>query len=134
MLDGIKLTHYPPRMLGAIDAAIRKHHKVTEVVSGGAMGADSLGEAWANRRDKPITRFPADWNQHGKAAGPIRNAQMADYADCLLAVWDGTSRGTADMIEQMRKRGKPVKVVTYEPRRIGNCWSPGPAWTGDRIY
>ena len=52
-----------------------------------------------------------DWNKHGKAAGPIRNRQMAEYADCLIAVWDGKSRGTKNMIDEMNKLMKPVFLI-----------------------
>lgn len=84
--------------------------QVTEVVSGTARGVDLLGENWARYKDIPVKRFPADWDKHGKAAGMIRNAQMAEYADALVAVWDGLSRGTKNMIETMRKTGKPYFV------------------------
>lgn len=84
---------------------------VTEVVSGGARGADRLGEEWARLQGIPVMLIPAAWGLHGKAAGPRRNSQMAAYADALVAVWDGKSRGTEDMIEQMRTLGKPVFVL-----------------------
>jgi hypothetical protein len=83
---------------------------VTEVVSGTAAGVDRLGEEWAQRRGLPIKRFPAPWTEFGKAAGPIRNRQMAEYADALVAVWDGKSRGTKNMINQARARGLVVHV------------------------
>jgi hypothetical protein len=82
---------------------------ITEVVSGGASGADALGERYARGSKLPIKRFPADWSQ-GKAAGPIRNRQMAEYAEALIAIWDGKSRGTANMIEEAKKRGLLVHV------------------------
>lgn len=59
---------------------------VTEVVSGTARGVDQLGEAWALSRRIPIRRFPADWETHGRSAGHRRNAEMASYADALIAV------------------------------------------------
>jgi hypothetical protein len=84
--------------------------KVSEVVSGTARGIDRLGEIWAFENNKPIRRFPADWNNLGKSAGFARNVQMADYADALIALWDGQSNGTRHMIAQMTLRGKPVFV------------------------
>ncbi len=89
----------------------RKKHVITEVVSGGAYGADAMGEAYAVLHGIPIKSFPADWNKHGKAAGPIRNRQMANYGDVLVAVWDGKSKGTKNMIEEMNKLKKPVYIV-----------------------
>lgn len=83
----------------------------SEVVSGGAKGVDTYGEEFAANRGIPIKRFEADWYSHGKAAGPMRNKQMAKYADRLLLVWDGESRGSANMKEEMLKLGKPVHEV-----------------------
>lgn len=57
--------------------------------------------------------FPADWNAHGKAAGPIRNQQMAQEADVLIAFWDGKSRGTKDMIEKATRAGLDMHVYRY---------------------
>lgn len=85
-----------------------------EIVSGRASGADRAGERWAHGRGLPVKGFPADWDAHGKAAGPIRNRAMAAYADALVAFWDGESCGTANMVAEMRKLGKPVVVVRPE--------------------
>lgn len=86
---------------------------ITEIVSGGAKGIDSLGERWAKNNDIPIKRFVADWEQYGKAAGPIRNTLMAKYSDCLIAIWDGKSRGTSHMITEAQSLDLRV-VVLYE--------------------
>jgi hypothetical protein len=82
-----------------------------EVVSGGAPGVDSMGEQLAYLFGLKLTKFPADWNKHGRAAGPIRNEQMALYADGVIAFWDGKSRGTKHMIETARKNNKWTYVV-----------------------
>ena len=79
--------------------------RVSVVVSGTASGADQQGEKWAEERGLPIQRFPADWKAFGKAAGPVRNREMADNADGLIAVWDGASRGTKSMIDLGLARG-----------------------------
>ena len=83
----------------------------TEIVSGGARGIDELGERWAKLYGIIMKRFNPDWITHGKAAGPIRNQQMAEYADALMVVWDGKSRGTKNMMEEMKKVDKPIYVV-----------------------
>lgn len=83
--------------------SMNKGLRITEVVSGGAKGADSEGEAWAESRSIPVKRFPADWKTHGKAAGPIRNRQMAEYADTLITFPGG--RGTKNMIEEAIRAG-----------------------------
>lgn len=93
-----------------VEEAIRlSGFHITEVVSGKAPnGVDGLGEAWATRNQIPVAQFPADWDTYGKAAGPIRNAQMAKYADALICVWDGVSPGSNNMIRTARSAGLPV--------------------------
>ena len=83
------------------------------IVSGMARGADWNGAHFARGCKLQLYEFPADWDTHGKRAGHIRNAEMAQFADGLLAFWDGESRGTDNMIQQMKRLGKPVKVVRY---------------------
>lgn len=75
------------------------------IISGHATGADALGERYAQERGLPLDAHPADWNKHGRAAGPIRNAEMAEVADALIAFWDGQSRGTANMINLAKSKG-----------------------------
>ncbi len=76
---------------------------ISEVVSGGAPGADAGGELYAKDHCLTVTRFPADWRTHGKAAGPIRNRQMAEYADGV-ALFPG-GRGTDSMFAEATKAG-----------------------------
>ena len=83
------------------------------IVSGMARGADMLGFQFARKHNVKVYQFPADWNQYGKRAGFIRNKQMGDFSDGLLAFWDGESRGTKQMIEYMQSLGKPIYVVRY---------------------
>lgn len=83
---------------------------ISEVVSGGAEGADKLGERYAKGAGLALRVIPADWAKYGKSAGPIRNRQMAEYAQALIAIWDGKSRGTANMLEEARARGLLVHV------------------------
>ncbi len=90
---------------------------ITEVVCGGARGADQGGLDWAVARRIPLAMFPADWDAHGKSAGAIRNTQMAEYAEALVAFWDGKSRGTEHMIKVATKKGLKVDVVRYNKER-----------------
>ncbi|MFA5195962.1 MAG: SLOG family protein [Bacteroidales bacterium] len=83
---------------------------ITEVVSGTAKGVDKLGELWAFENDIPVKRFPADWKKYGKSAGYKRNEQMAEYADALIAIWDGKSPGTGHMISIAKMKNIPVYV------------------------
>jgi hypothetical protein len=83
------------------------------VVSGGAGGADRLGEWYATTRGWAVERHTPDWNRHGRAAGPIRNRAMVPGCDLAVFFWDGTSPGTADAIARARKAGVSVEVVRY---------------------
>lgn len=92
--------------------------RISEIVSGGANGADACGEHYAKAHGLAIKQFPANWDKHGKAAGKLRNREMADYADAALVFWDGMSSGSCDMVTRMVARGKPVRVVPMK------AWKP----------
>jgi hypothetical protein len=81
------------------------------IVSGGARGADLFGEEWAKEQSIDIHRYPADWEKHGKRAGPLRNELMSKNAEGLIAIWDGKSRGTNNMIELAKTRG--LRIFVY---------------------
>jgi len=83
------------------------------VVCGMAKGADALGFQYATKYKIGLKKFYPDWDTYGKSAGHIRNREMGDYADILLAFWDGKSKGTKGMIEYMKKLNKPTIVVEY---------------------
>lgn len=87
-------------------------YKIT-IVSGMARGADKAGYEAAKELHLKCYEFPADWNKYGKSAGFRRNAEMAQFADVLIAFWDGESRGTKHMIETMQRLNKPVHIVRY---------------------
>lgn len=90
---------------------------ITEIVSGGADGADALGERYAKERKLRLTVMPADWIAYGRSAGPRRNRDMAQYVfpdGALIALWDGESRGTQNMIEEARKRH--LKVLVWDAK------------------
>lgn len=80
------------------------------VVSGGARGADRMGEEAAHAYGARLEVFPADWDKHGKAAGHIRNQQMLDSGVDVAVQFPG-GRGTADMRRRLDKAG--VKVYEY---------------------
>lgn len=87
----------------------------SEIVSGGCYGPDLKGESYADAYRIPVKRFLADWRSLGRKAGPLRNEAMAAYADALVAVWDGKSRGTADMIRRAKAHGLKVYVHEVKP-------------------
>lgn len=84
-----------------------------EIVSGGARGADSLGERYATENGCRLTVMKADWDSYGRSAGYIRNAEMANYGDIIICFWDLKSRGTRQMIKTAKKQGKIVKVIPF---------------------
>ncbi len=84
-----------------------------EIVSGGARGADALGERYAKERNHLLKMFPANWHGLGPSAGHVRNQQMADYADILVAFWDGESPGTRGMINKALSGGLEIHVYRY---------------------
>ncbi len=86
---------------------------IAVVISGGCRGIDQCGEHYAATFGLEVERYPADWNKYGRAAGPIRNALMAHNADCLLAVWDGKSKGTKNMIDEAKKA--ELRVFVFYP-------------------
>ncbi len=86
--------------------------KVTTIISGGAKGADAIGELYAKSNDIPLEVFKADWDKLGRGAGAIRNTEMANNANALIALWDGKSRGTGHMIYIANKLGLKVHVHT----------------------
>jgi hypothetical protein len=83
---------------------------VTEVLCGGAAGADELGAEWGRRNGVPVRVVPADWKRYGRAAGPKRNAEMVAQAEAVIAIWDGKSRGTADCIRRAQAAALSVYV------------------------
>lgn len=96
--------------MAVLERAIEKSgFEITEVLTGGARGVDSLAHDWAEEREIGVTIFPAHWTL-GRCAGPLRNEEMAKNADALIAVWDGHSRGTKDMIARARKHWLKVHV------------------------
>lgn len=88
------------------DAIIASGFIITECVCGGASGADNLGALICHARGIPVRLFPADWQIYGKRAGPVRNRQMAEYAEALIAL--PGDDGTANMLDEARKRGLKV--------------------------
>ena len=105
---------------GAMDGVLANISSPITIVSGAARGADTLGEQYAAERGLDVIRFPADWKKFGRRAGPIRNEQMAEAANMLVAFWDGQSRGTKNIIGNMEQRGKPYYVYDYTGQLIAS--------------
>ena len=94
----------------------RSGFEITEVLCGCARGVDTIGKKWGDHHGIPVKEFPPDWDLYGKSAGPIRNTQMVMDADCLIAVWDGVSKGTKNCIQTAIKFKR--KVFVYLTQKI----------------
>lgn len=100
-----------PDALKIVESALKSSNiKPVLIVSGNARGIDRVGEALADKLGLPVQEFIPDWEGLGKGAGMVRNQQMGDYAGALLAVWDGQSRGTKQMIDYMTSLSKETYV------------------------
>lgn len=95
-----------------IDSCLSKIRKENNIIilSGGAKGADALGERYAKENRLRVEKYPADWERYGKSAGPKRNEQMAIVGDYVICFWDGKSRGTKSMIALAKKYQKPLRI------------------------
>lgn len=103
--------------------SILQYYKDIEIVSGNqkttdpktkhTYGADYLGERYARDKEYPIELFPANWTKYGKSAGPIRNKQMAQYADFCIIFWDGKSKGSQSMINEARRAGIFLHIIKF---------------------
>lgn len=88
----------------------RLQDQPVKIISGGAVGADSLAKQYAQDRGIDIQEFLPDWDQHGRAAGPIRNKTIVENSEMILAFWDGQSKGTASTVRLAKKAGVPVHI------------------------
>ena len=97
-----------------LDDFLQDRKEPTRILCGMAHGADELGLLYAHRHNYELEKHPAKWNIHGKRAGFIRNEEMANNADALIAFWDGKSHGTKDMIQRAKEHGLGIKVIRYD--------------------
>jgi hypothetical protein len=87
--------------------------EITDVIYGGCRGVDCIGAEWARKKGFHPKLFEADWNKHGKIAGPIRNKAMAACADALILIWNGLSLGSESMLGFARERGLVILDIRY---------------------
>ena len=98
-------------LISAIENGVITAADQVEIISGGAKGVDSLAKEYAIDKDYIYREFLPDYKKYqGKVAPLIRNREMADYGDVLIAVWDGVSTGTQHIVKYMHQLGKPVFV------------------------
>jgi len=112
-------------MFSKLDKILFNQGENVEIVSGGQVtidektgnkwGADYFGEMYATTyRHCKLTVFKAEWGKYGNFACPLRNKQMAEYSDALIAFWNGKSKGTKNMIEEAKVNGLKVRIITYD--------------------
>jgi len=98
------------------------------IVSGGARGADLLGERIAKEYSLGLEKYPANWDKHGKRAGYLRNEEMAEVCDAAIIFWDEVSKGTKHMIDICRQKDILHWVVKYRPRIEQHVPEDSPPW------
>lgn len=91
---------------------------VTEIVSGGAKGIDTCAREYAQNNNIKLTEFRPDYDKYGRSAPLARNVLIVDYADMVLAFWDGQSRGTKFVIDKCRECSKPTKIFMLKKDRF----------------
>ena len=92
----------------------RKEHEVEAIISGKAFGADFLGEMYARSRGINFIGHQANWELHGRSAGMIRNLDIVEDSDEVIAFWDGKSKGTQNTISVTQDKGKKVHIHTFD--------------------
>ncbi len=90
-----------------------KLETMTHMVSGGAKGADSLGERYAKEHNIPCIIYKPDWNTHGKSAGFLRNKDIINACDIVVAFWDGKSKGTEHSIMLAKRNIKQIYIINF---------------------
>jgi hypothetical protein len=96
-----------------VKKTMEEYENVDMIVSGGAKGADTLGEQWAKENNKETLIFKPDWEKYGRSAGMIRNKDIVKNSDLVIAFWDGKSKGTKNSIDTCGKLGIKVRIVNF---------------------
>jgi len=126
VIAGSRSLKIPPKTITRIcEKSQINTELLTEVVSGKARGVDTSGENFAKSINVTVKDFPADWNKYGKAAGAIRNRQMAEYCDVAIIIWDGYSSGSLNMMNEMDRLRKPYYLVRIEHANARTTWVNG---------
>ena len=86
----------------------------TEIISGGAKGIDSCAKEYAQKNNIPLTEFLPDYHKYSRAAPLKRNIEIIDYADEVVAFWDGKSKGTKFVIKNCKMRNKKISVYIID--------------------
>ncbi len=107
----MKIAIIGSRGIQRVDLAAYLPSDCTEIVSGGAIGVDRIAAAYAHAHNISLKEFLPAYDLYGRGAPIVRNKQIVDYADAVLAFWDGSSRGTLSVINYCKKTGTPCTVI-----------------------
>ena len=107
----MKLAIVGSRKIDRVDISSHIPSDVSEIVSGGARGVDSLAREYALRNGIKLTEFLPDYARYGRAAPIKRNELIAEYSDMALVFWDGSSKGTAHTVALFQKMNKEARVI-----------------------
>ena len=94
-----------------IDIATHLTYIPDTIVSGGARGADTYAKEFAMKHNLKLMEFLPEYDKYGKSAPLVRNRLIVENCDCVLAFWDGKSRGTKYTLDYASELGKPIKIV-----------------------
>ena len=92
---------------------VLEKHYISQIVSGGAKGADSLAARYANEKGIPLVVFLPVWDKYGKRAGFVRNKEIVKASDIVICFWDGQSRGTKHSIDYAEKLNIKTIIITF---------------------
>lgn len=95
---------------------VAKFGDIELIVSGGAAGADLLGERYAREHKIPTRIFYPDWKKYGKRAGFLRNSDIVRSSEHIIAFWDQSSAGTRDSINKAKELGIPITIVHFSSK------------------
>ena len=118
IIAGSRNAQWSDVLLGICKTRFFYTEKIDCIISGGANGADSWGEKWAYSMQIPVEMFIPDWDNHGKRAGMLRNIDMANASQGLLAIWDEESKGTKQMIEVAKQKGLMISVFSTKTKKF----------------
>jgi hypothetical protein len=96
------------------DSILEEVEKITQVVTGGAVGVDTLARCYFEKKGVAVEVITPNYKLHGRAATHIRNREIVDTSEAVLAIWDGKSKGTESVIRYARSKGKLVKVILWQ--------------------
>lgn len=107
----MKLAIIGSRGLNKVDLDRYVSKEIDEIVSGGAVGVDRCAAEYAKRRSLKLTEFLPQYERYGRAAPIVRNKEIVDYADKVIALWNGSSKGTLSVIKYAQKTGKACEII-----------------------